>query len=146
MSKIGMLGAGRDDEMVVRDAAAFREQFSARRVDARNFRQNDLGIALPMEDAADRRCDISRRQTRGRDLVEQRLEQVVIVAIDDGDIKRRLRELLGRRKAAESRSDDDDARWPGCGMNGCHISFASLCVESPGFMPLPECQWPHWRR
>ena len=110
MSKIGVLGAGRDDEMVVRDAATFREQFSARRVDARNFRQNDVGIALPMEDAADRRCDISGRQTRGRDLVEQRLEQVVIVTIDDRDIKRRPRELRGRRKAAESRSDDDDAR------------------------------------
>jgi hypothetical protein len=31
----------------------------------------------------------------------QRLNQVVIVAIDNGGVERRLRQLLGRREAAE---------------------------------------------
>ena len=60
MSEIGMLGASRDDEIVVGNAAAFREHLAARRVDARNFRQNDLGVLLPMQDAADRRGNSDR--------------------------------------------------------------------------------------
>ena len=128
MSEIGVLGTGCDHEIVVRNAAAFRNHLSARRVDARNIRQNDLGVPLPMEDASDRRRDISRREPRRRDLVEQRLKQVVVVAIDDGDVERRLRQLLGRRKAAESCSDNYDAMAPGRCVHGSHVNARlSLC-------------------
>ena len=116
MSEIGMLGTSRDDEIVVGNAAAFREHLAARRVDARNLRQNDLGVPLPTQDAADRRRNICRRQARGRDLVEQRLEQVIVVTIDDHDVKRCLRQLLGGRKSTESCSNNHDPR--GSGMVG----------------------------
>jgi hypothetical protein len=52
------------------------------------------------------------RQTGSRDLIEQRLEQVIVVAIDNGDVEGGARQSFGGREPAESRSDNDDARTP----------------------------------
>src|SRR5438132_1240039 len=49
------------------------------------------------------------RQRRGRDLVEQWLEQVIIVAVYQGDVERSSGEGLCRGEPAEARSDDDHA-------------------------------------
>jgi len=65
MPEIGMLGTGCDDEIIVGNATAFRDHLFARRIDPQNFRQDNLGVALPTENAAYWRCNISRRQTRG---------------------------------------------------------------------------------
>jgi hypothetical protein len=55
-------------------------------------------------------CDIAGVQRRRRDLVEQRLKQVVIAAIDQRDRDRRIGELARRREASEAAPDDDDVR------------------------------------
>ena len=126
MPKIGMLGTSCDEEMIVGNAAAFGDHFSACRIDSRNFRQNHFGVPLPTEDAADRRRNITRRQARGRDLVEQRLEQVIVVAIDDRDVERRFRQLLGRRKPTETCPDNYDTE--GSAMAEGHVGAClSLC-------------------
>src|SRR5262249_47178047 len=102
MPKIGVLGAGRDDEIVAWNTAAFWEHFAALVINARNIRQNDMGVLLPTENCTNRGGYISRRQSCGRDLIEQWLKQMIVVAINDGYVERGLRQLLGRRKAAES--------------------------------------------
>ena len=51
---------------------------------------------------ADRGCDVGRRKSRGRDLVEQRLEQVVVLTVDDDDVDRRpLRSALAAVRPAK---------------------------------------------
>ena len=46
----------------------------------------------------------------GRDLVEQRLEQVVVAPVDEGDVDPVvLAQLLRRVQAAEAAADDQDA-------------------------------------
>jgi len=89
MAEIGVLGPRSYYEVIVGNTAAFREHLAAPGINTRNFRQNDLGVLLPTEDTADWGRNISRRETRGGDLIKQGLEQVVVVAINDGDIERR---------------------------------------------------------
>jgi hypothetical protein len=60
--------------------------------------------------AADRRGDVARGERRGRDLVQQRLEEVVVVPVDQGDVDRRAIERARRAQAPEPAADDDDAR------------------------------------
>jgi hypothetical protein len=87
MPEIGVLGAGGDDEIVKRNATPFRDDLPASRIDIRDFREDHFRVLLPTENTARWRRDIARRQTRGRHLIQQRLEKVVIVAIDDGDVE-----------------------------------------------------------
>ena len=77
-------------------------------VDAGDGGKQHRHVALPAEDAADRRGDVRGRQTGGRHLVEQRLEQMVVVAIDDGHLEAGVGQPLGRRQAREAGADDDD--------------------------------------
>src|SRR5262249_9119705 len=89
-------------------------------IDTRNFGENDPGILLVTENCANRGGDVPRGQSGGRDLIEQRLEQVVVVTIDDRDLERRLPQLLGDGKSSKTRSDDHDA---GAGLgsgDSCH--------------------------
>src|SRR5215216_4996029 len=114
MPEIGVLGSGRDDEIVVRNASSFCDNLVPRSIDARDLRQDDLRVFLPTKYAANRRGDIRGRQAGGRNLIEQRLEQVIIVAVDDGDVERRLRQLFARRillRRSRRESDGMLGRW-----------------------------------
>ena len=73
--------------------------------------------------------DVGRRERRRRDLIEQRLEDVVVRAIDQRDVHRRTLERARRVQSAEAAADDDHARPAtlehpglrdaGCGVRGC---------------------------
>jgi hypothetical protein len=56
-----------------------------------NIGENDRCVRLPAQHAADRRGDIGGRQASRRDLVKQRLEQMVVMTIDHDHIHLRLR-------------------------------------------------------
>ena len=55
-----------------------------------------------------RRRDVGRIQRRRRDLVEQRLKQVMVAAVDHRQPHRSVLECLRRRDPAESAADDHD--------------------------------------
>jgi hypothetical protein len=76
-----------------------------------------MRIELRPQDVANRLRDLGGGQRRCRNLIEQRLEEVIIVPVDDGEIDGRPRQRFGRRKAAKSRSHNDDA-WLG-GLCSC---------------------------
>jgi len=65
------------------------------------------------EDVADVVGDVVRLQPRHRDLVEQRLKLVVIVAVDQRDLRGGIAKRLGGLKPAEAGPDDDDVRVAG---------------------------------
>ena len=65
-------------------------------------------VLLVAQHPPDRRGDVARRQRRRRDLVQQRLEEMVVVAVDQRDADRRARERPRRVEAAEAAADDHD--------------------------------------
>jgi hypothetical protein len=109
VAEVRMRRARRDDEVIERQRATPNLDDAARRVDTRDFTEQHRRVALPAEDPADRPRDIRRRQARGGDLIEQRLEQVVVVPVDDRDVRGCARERLRGEQAAEPCPDDDDA-------------------------------------
>jgi hypothetical protein len=60
------------------------------------------------QDVADRRGDVPLGEHPGRDLVEQRLEEVVVGAIDHHHLDRRAPQGLGGEQPGEPAADDDD--------------------------------------
>jgi hypothetical protein len=65
------------------------------RRDTDHLDEEYCGVLLMLRDDPDRLGDIGRRQYGGRDLVQERLEQVIIVAVDHGDIDGSPREIAG---------------------------------------------------
>jgi hypothetical protein len=65
---------------------------------------------------------------RGRDLIEQRLEAVMVEPVDDGHVDRRARERLGGFEPAESRAYDDDV-GTGRGRGRVHDDFRIRRVD-----------------
>ena len=105
------LRAGGEDEVVAGVGLARRVvTVRADRIDG-----HDLGALRiePVEfrrDLAQRIGDVAGRQHRCRDLVEERLELVVVVLVDEGDVEALARgELAGAGDAGEPAADDDDA-------------------------------------
>jgi hypothetical protein len=115
VTEIGVPRAGRDDQPVVRHAALGPRVRSgdldlARAcIDAGHAAEQDGCSALAPQDAADRLRDVGWRKGGRRDLVEKRLEQMVVAPVDQGDLHLLLAERHGRAEAAESRADDHHA-------------------------------------
>ena len=63
-------------------------------------------VRLVPEHPADRRGDVGRAERGGRHLVEQRLEEVMVRAVDDRDPHGCAAQPARRRHAAEPRPDD----------------------------------------
>jgi hypothetical protein len=61
----------------------------------------------PAKEAAKRGRDLARGEDAGRDLVEERLKEVVVGAIDESDVDRVPAEGLRRPQPAEAAADDD---------------------------------------
>ena len=114
MPEVGVPGAGRDDQVVVRDRFPIRDDRPRRVIEAAGLRQQHLHVGLPPQDPPNRRGDVGRRQRRGRHLIKQRLKQVVIVSIDDRDADGRRGERSRRVETAEPAADDDHMRRRHC--------------------------------
>ena len=105
-----------DYERVIRNVIIAKKDAPACDVDSRYFLQKHFSVALALEDrAAERRCSPGKEP--GGDLIEERLEQMEVPAIDKRDAKRRIAKRLGGAQAAKAAADDDDVR------TRCHRSF-----------------------
>jgi len=62
------------------------------------------------QDAPNRRRDVARIQRRGRDLVEQWLEEMMIAAIDQRESNRLIAKHTSGGNPAESAADDHNVR------------------------------------
>ena len=94
----------------VNPSAALADQHrAARNIDAGDRRQDHPCIGLDPDNAADRSSDVGGRQDRGGDLVQKRLEEVVVAAIDDGHLGRGPAEMQRGLQSAEPGAYNDDA-------------------------------------
>ncbi len=82
-------------------------------VDALHLREDDLDVFLVAEDFAQRPGDVGGREAGRGHLIEQRLEEVVVAAVDERHVHLLALELLDGFQPAEAAADDDDARAAG---------------------------------
>ena len=87
---------------------SFERDGPGRRIDGDGGGEQHAHVLLPPENPPDRRGDIAGRQSGRRHLVEQRLEQVVIAAVEQGDADRRALQRLSGGEPAEPSADDHD--------------------------------------
>ena len=79
-----------------------------RQVDPLRLGQQHARVVVVAQHPADRRGDVARRQAGRGHLIQQRLEDVVIVAVDQRHSHRRAPERLGGKQPAEAAADDHD--------------------------------------
>ena len=102
--------AGRQHEVVVGQLFAVGgAQHAAREVTADDLRPDEPHRRVAARDAAHRVGDVGRLQAGGRDLVEQRLEEVVVAAVDDLDGEVPVAQAVCQRQPPEAGPDDDEA-------------------------------------
>ncbi len=90
MAEIGVAGAGGEHQRVVGDRAAVVEQHAlAGAVDATDIGEQRRHVLALAQEMADRPGNLRGRQRRGRHLIEQWLEKMVVALVDHGDADRR---------------------------------------------------------
>ena len=136
------LGAEAEDEVVVGDRREPVEGDLARvEVDRGDARLVDGRVVLALEQVAERVSDRGRLEQAGGELVEQRLEGVVVVPVDEHDLGVRVLQLLRGADPGEASAEDQDA-WPFAG--GAHdgeIPQAAV-VDSPGSRRISDVAGP----
>ena len=76
-------------------------------VEAEHLAQQDFDIGMLRQDVANGSGNLRRRNSRSRDLLQQRLESVMVLAIQEGDLYGQTGQRLGSLQAAKSASHDD---------------------------------------
>src|SRR2546425_1704292 len=115
VAEVAVPYAGRENQIVVLDGRSLAvqrvdEDTTSIGVHPGDVSQEHRDVPLLAENSSDRRRDLSRREHRGRDLVEQRLEQVVVRPIEEDDLGVRPAERFRGRQATEASAHDHDAR------------------------------------
>ena len=132
MAEIGMAGAGREDQRVEADRPfALQQHLPVRPVDAGNRAEQRGDVLVAAQQEADRPGDLRGRQRSRRDLIEQRLEQMMIALVDHGDPDWRASEVARGFEPAEAGADDDDVmlrpgRHRSCGVSATAASEVSM--------------------
>jgi hypothetical protein len=116
--------SGRDDERVVGDRAAVRQDHhSLRWIEPDCLAEQDGRVLALAEYRAQRLGNIAGTHGARRDLVEERLEQVEVAAIDERDLDTPVLAKGARRvQAPETAADDDDAVRSHGGFPTAHLA------------------------
>ena len=105
------LRAEREDEVVVGQGRELVELDLARvEVDRGDRRLVDRGVVLVVEEVADRVADGRRLEQARRDLVQERLERVVVVLVDEHDVDVGLVQLVRGTDPGEAAAENEDPR------------------------------------
>jgi hypothetical protein len=99
MAEIGVAGTGGNDEGIVGDFLSFivdcGVHHAAFEIEAGDLSHEHFDVVVAAQNRTDRGSDFARRKTGCGYLVEQRLEGVMILAIDDSDLDGCAGERLG---------------------------------------------------
>src|SRR5689334_13489022 len=83
--KVRVSCASGNYEVVIRDTSICKLHYLGCEIDVEHFSEQHLDILLTAQDPANRGGNVAGRESRGRNLVEQRLEEMVIPAIKERD-------------------------------------------------------------
>ena len=97
----------------------------------------DANILVPSKQTPKRRRDVALREDSGRHLVQQRLEEMMVGAINECDLNRRSTQEASCVQAPETAADDDDPMtlWIG-GCTGGHRRSAQRPAGGEWASPL----------
>src|SRR5882757_4641230 len=99
----------REHEVIVRHPLIVHvDEFLLQR-HALHITQHDKRVLLIAQNRANRLCDVRRTERRGRHLIKQWLEQVVVVTVYYDSLHGRTLERLGAKQPSKSAADDDHA-------------------------------------
>ena len=110
MAEIRVSRAGCEDQIIISHLHISKVYFPGRNIDRLYLRENDLDISAFAQYSAHGRRDVGRRQRGRRHLVEQRLEKMIIGAVDYRDVHIFARQFLCRFESAESCANDHNLR------------------------------------
>ena len=124
-----MGGAGGKDQVVEGELGAGAEgDLAGGDVDAHNLVHQDLGIPVLAQDGADGLGNVGRREDGEGDLVEERLKGVVVAAVYDGNVYRKVGQSVGGMDAGKAAAYDDDA---GAGVERLFKRFGQFTQNVP---------------
>ena len=83
-----------------------------RQVQPGHFAKHHTDVLLLVGELPDRSGDLGRRKNRGRHLIEQRLEDVVIAPVDQNDVRIAAFQGASRGDPGKSAADDHDPLSP----------------------------------
>ena len=129
MTEIGVGGARGDDQIVVRQLAVREHHSASGDVHGGRLAEQDGGVLLPPQDPSDRHGDVARVESRRGDLVQQRLEQVVVAPIDQGQTQRRAPQRPCGVQAPETASEDHHVREHGRRGHGTGLRRLKAAVS-----------------
>ena len=115
MAEIGVSRAGREHQRVIGNAVAVIEQHAfSRRIDAADIGEQRRDFVTVAQQIADRPGDLGCRKRGGRDLIEQRLEQMMVAAIDQRDRRPACRpgDRSSPARRSRRRRSPRDGIWP----------------------------------
>ena len=136
MAEVTVPGTGGNDERVVADLVAVELYDAIVEVEARYVAQQDVAVCLPRDDRSERRGDIRRREAAGCDLIQQRLEQMEVAAIDERDLNGRSPQRPCRIQAAEAAADDNDV-MDSFTTGGVKFIVITGALDLSDWSPLP---------
>ena len=124
---VGSLRTCGNDEGVVRKLRGVTEKDAfVNWIDVHGFAEKDLGVSLAAEDGAERSGDFAGRQRAGGDLIEERLEEVEIALVDEGDLSVGAFKGVRGDEARETAAENDDLMWVGHGVVVRYIRGKSM--------------------
>ena len=125
-----MSGAGGENEEVVLEQRAGLELYAPPvEIEADGLIHEDFDVLIFADDGADGLRDLGRREHGEGDLIEKRLEGVMILAIDEGNVDGKLCETHRGVDSGEASSDDHDALAYGVACR--HVLWLLLtCVRA----------------
>src|SRR5262245_35427004 len=106
-AKIKVAHPNCDDERVIRKTPDVRDYFFLFDIKAGNVRQENSSVLLSAKYGTEGCSDVGGRKRTCRNLIKERLEEVVIVSIQQGDFESGGMQFLGRDQARESAADDE---------------------------------------
>ncbi len=109
MAEIGVLGARGEDQPIVWNVpAAIEPDQPCGRVDTGHLAQQRGNFLTPVHELPDGPGDLRGTERRRRHLVQERLEQMMVAAVDERDVGVDALQLLDGGQSAKAPTDDDD--------------------------------------
>jgi hypothetical protein len=110
VAEVRVGGTRRDDQIVVADRLRARLHAPRGDVDAGHLFHPHGDVGLPAHDVPQRRCDVRARKRGAGDLIQQRLEHVVVGAVDQRHAHRCVRQPARGFQATEAATEDHHVR------------------------------------
>ena len=106
MAEVGVSRSGGHNEHVIRDTSLAYFDLPSTPIDLCYSPEQNRRVALSPQNGADRHCDLGRREPGGGDLIKQRLKEVIIPSVDDGNVDGGAGERLGGTQSGEPRTNN----------------------------------------